>query len=107
MNRLRLAAPALILGLGLLSGCCNVGQGQILSRLGFGHRCPCETCGSTPICCEGPDLCDSGAVPGMPGGGPILGPTDVPGLAPPPQRLPQQAVPVPAPADQVSISKTR
>jgi hypothetical protein len=107
MNRLRLAAPALILGLGLLSGCCNVGQGQILSRLGFGRRCPCETCGSNPTCCEGPDLGDGGWAGGMNGGGPVIMPSDVPGLAPPPQRLPPQAVPVPAPADQVSISKTR
>ena len=101
MNRLRLAAPALILGLGLVSGCCNVGHGEILSRLGFGPRCPCETCSSGPVISEGPDLGSGNCA----GGGPIIEPP--PNLAPLPQRFPPQAVPVPAPADQVSISKTR
>jgi hypothetical protein len=97
MNRFRLAAPALILGLSLLSGCCNIGHGEILSRLGFGPRC-CETCGSAPSCCEGPDLCDAG-------GPTILGPGGGPQLAPPPQRLPGNAVPVPA--DPAALSKSR
>jgi hypothetical protein len=102
MNRLRLAAPALFLGLGLLSGCCNIGQGQLLSRLGFGPRCPCETCGSGPIAYEGPDLGGGTCA----GGGPmILGPSAPPDLAPAPQRLPGQAIPVPADAASQVKSK--
>jgi hypothetical protein len=106
MNRFRLAAPALVLGLGLLSGCCNVGHGEILNRLGFGPRCPCETCSSGPIGYEGPDLGDGGCCAGGAGGGPmILGPSGVPPLASPPLNGGQQAQQFPA--GPTSLSKSR
>ncbi len=105
MNRLRLAAPALILGLSLLSGCCHVGHGEILHRLGFGSaRRPCETCGSAPVSYQGPDLCDSDCAAGA-GGGPMLGPSGIPNLAPPPNRLSPEAPRIPA--DPASVSKIR
>jgi hypothetical protein len=104
MTRFRLAAPALILGLGLLSGCCSVGNGEILSRLGFGRRCPCETCGSGPVAFEGPDLGGGCCANGGAGGPMILAPGEGPTLAPPPRLAPEAQ---PIPAGPTSLSKIK
>jgi hypothetical protein len=105
MNRFRLAAPALMLGLSLLSGCCSVGHGEILSRLGFGRRCPCEANGSGPVAYEGPDICDGCAAGAGGAGGPmILAPGEGPTLAPPPRLAPEAQ---PIPAGPTSLSKIK
>ena len=107
MIRFRLAAPALVLALGLLSGCCSVGNGQILSRLGFGHRCPCEANGTGPVAYEGgPEICDGCAAGGAAAGGPmILAPSEGPPMMAPPPRIAPEAQPIPA--GPTSLSKIK
>jgi hypothetical protein len=90
MKRLRLATAAALAGLGLVTGCANMGNGPLLGRF----RCPrgdCE-CGNG-IVAEGPVLGEPGP-PALPPGA-IVPEAGVPPLAPPP-RIEPQAQPTPA-----------
>jgi hypothetical protein len=104
MNRLRLASVAALAGLGLVCGCSNVGNGQLLNRLGLRPRCSdCEVVGVGPGgCCEGPVVGDPGGpvlpAPALPAGPPIGAAPEggLPPLNPPPNRLVPEAQPRPA-----------
>jgi hypothetical protein len=86
MNRLRLAALAAVMGLGVACGCSGMGtspgNGTLMSRI-RGHRdCPegiCEP--GCPTCGDGPVIDEGGPFPGPPvQAGPPLqtGPTPAP-----------------------------
>lgn len=102
MNRLRLATLACLYGvvsLGLLGGCCGIGNGQILARLGFCPRCDCCPVGCND--CNG--LGRDGFGTPLVGPGNTIPPTQVPPVPqtvqPPPadpNRLVPQATPIPA-----------
>jgi len=92
MKRIRLVAVVTLGALGLVSGCSNVGNGQLLSRLGFGSHCPGDPCIMGPECpCAGGPMMD--------GQGPVLPPAEgmgMPPMAPSPRPFPPQAQPTPA-----------
>jgi hypothetical protein len=110
MTRLRLAALIAVAGAGCVGGCCGIGQGQILDRLGW-HRhndCECSRLGTGPVMGtmtgqmmgDGPILEDPGScctaqpappIGAMPQPGPML--TPVPGTS----AEPPFAQPTPAP----------
>jgi hypothetical protein len=78
--------------LALQAGCCGIGNGQLLSRLGFGPCCDCcPTGGCGPEC----PACGSAIGPGN-----TIPPLAPPGAPPPvavdPNRLVPQATPIPA-----------
>jgi hypothetical protein len=109
MTRLRLAALTAVAGAGLAGGCCGIGHGQLLDRLGWHRHCDCE-CGrleSGPVVGtltgqvvgDGPVLEDPGAccTPPPVGAVPPAGVLPQPGpmLTPVPTE-PPVAQPVPA-----------
>jgi hypothetical protein len=94
MVRTRLLLAVVALGLGLASGCTNLGQGQLMSRFRTHHdheeACPCETAGT---CSDGPVLGDPG-ITTMPGPGAVVTEqpaiqSGAPPLAPAPRLVPQ------------------
>jgi hypothetical protein len=107
MTRLRWATLTAVAGASFVSGCCGIGQGQILDRLGcHRHRDgECSRLGTGPmvgtmtgpVLGEGPILEDPGTCAGPPAGvlpqpGPML--TPVPGTtAEPPIAQPTPAGP--------------
>ncbi len=115
MSRVRLAAVIVVAGAGFVGGCCGIGQGQLLGRLGW-HRhndCECGRLESGPVVGtltgqmigDGPVLEDPGscctAPPAPPVGvppqpGPLLTPVPVANAEPP------VAQPSPAPPGAMS-----
>jgi hypothetical protein len=119
MTRFRLAALVVVAGSGLLSGCCNIGQGQLMDRL-FHRHCDCE-CGRTgcgpvngtltggSVYGDGPILEEPGVYPSSPPGvmqgePPVFNPTPVPGSTTP---VPGSATPVPAGPSPNGVTRAR
>jgi hypothetical protein len=101
MNRLRLASVAALAGLGLVCGCSNIGNGQLLNRMGLHPRCSegeVINMGPGP-CCDGPGIPEAAGpalpIPPGPAGPPIGVAPDagLPPLSPPPGRLVPEAQP--------------
>ncbi len=104
MLRHRLASVAVAASLGLLQGCngcgMGIGNGQLMSRLGIGTRCPCECStvssgrvieGGPGPACEGPLLEPPGATTLPPygiGGEPPIAPIPRPYTPPLAQPVP-------------------